>query len=767
MKKILIIGGVAAGATAAARARRLDGEAEITLLEAGDDVSFANCGLPYFLGGDVKNRSDLILASPETFRDQYRVTVHTATAATSIDRSKKVVAAVNAKTGKESSFPYDTLILAQGGKPIVPPLPGVDGKNVFQLWTLDDMDRINEYIAGEKPKTAVVVGGGFIGLEMVEALVKRGLEVNLVEMAPQIMPLLEGEIAGFLTKELLDYGVKLHLGKSMQAIEGKTVKINDGSTLSADLVLLSVGVRPTLKLAQEAGLEIGKAGGLLVNEYLKTSDDSIYAAGDMLEIENRVNGRKARVPLAGPANRQGRIAAENALGGKKPYKGATGSSVVKLFGAVAGSTGLNLKQAREAGFDADAAVVHKYSHTSYYPGAEKVTLMLVFDKPTGKVLGAQVAGRVGVDKRIDVIATAIAGNLTLEDLSELDLAYAPPFNSPNGPVHMAAFTAENHRSGFSPSVLAQDVEKFALERQPIVIDLRDPISYRKASLAGTNNLSQNILRENMEQLPKDHPILLISDDGQKGHVALRMLKGAGFDQVFNLSGGYISLERQARAYPFAQIQVGLFPVEKKNVADLEKGADHGSAAGEESPAEGSGRLILDVRTWEEFSMGAVPGAVSIPLDDLPYKAEEVIGSKDREVIVYCASGARSAYALRVLKQLGYSNVENGGGLHDMMARKDLGSDSSADKTGGTGSGPLILDVRTPGEFDMGAVPGAVNLPLDDLQAKADSAIGSKDREVIVYCASGARSAYAQRVLRQMGYKNVENGGGLHDMMARF
>ncbi len=764
MKKILIIGGVAAGATAAARARRLDGDAEITLLEAGDDVSFANCGLPYFLGGDVKNRTDNNQASQETFRDQYRVTVHTATEATAIDRKKKKVEATDKKSGKKVTFEYDKLILAQGGKPIVPPLPGVEGDNVFQLWTLDDMDAIESFIEKEKPKTAVVVGGGFIGLEMVEALVKRGISVNLLELAPQIMPLLEGEMAGFLTKELLDYGVKLNLGKALAGIVGNTVKVNDGSSLPADLVLLSVGVRPTLKLAQDAGLEIGKAGGLLVNDRLRTSDPDIFAAGDMNEIENRVNGRKVRVPLAGPANRQGRIVAENALGGDKAYKGASGTSVVKLFGAVAGSTGLNLKQAADAGFDADAVVVHKLSHTAYYPGAEKVSLMLVFEKSSGKVLGAQVAGRVGVDKRIDVIATAIAGGLTLDDLEELDLAYAPPFNSPNGPVNMAAFTANNHRSGFSPSVLAKDVEAFALERQPIALDLRDPISFRKANLAGSSNVSQNMLRENLDQLPKDNPILLISDDGQKGHVSLRMLKAAGFDQVYNLSGGYYSLERQARAYPFEQIQVGLFPVEKKNVADLEAGS-HGTKAekadgGAKNGAKGSGRLIVDVRTEGEYAMGAYPHAVNIPLDSLGSRLAE-FGAKDREIIVYCASGARSSYAARQLAQAGFTNVTNGGGLHDMMS---MAEEDDSDGEGSDGD-VLILDVRTPGEFSMGAVPGAINLPLDDLPSNADAVIGAKDREVIVYCASGARSAYAARVLSQMGFTDVTNGGGLHDMMA--
>lgn len=669
MKKIVIIGGVAAGATAAARARRLDGEAEITLLEAGDDVSFANCGLPYYLGGDIENRSSLILASPETFHDQYRVKVHTATEAVSLDRENRRVHTRNRNDGSEQEFEYDSLILAQGGKPIVPPIPGVQQDNVFQLWTLDDMDAIDSYIREQEPRTAVVVGGGFIGLEMVEALAKRGMKVQLVERLPQVMPNLEAEFAGFLSKELQDFGAELHLGSSLEKIDGNSAYIDNGSRLEADMILLSVGVKPTLQLAKDAGLEMGEAGGLLVNERLQTNDEKIFAAGDMLEIEHKVMGKKVRIPLAGPANRQGRLAAENALGGNRSYNGAGGASVVKLFSAIAGSTGMNLKNAKAAGINADAVVVHKASHTAYYPGSEKVSLMLIFNKEDGKILGAQAAGRVGIDKRLDVIATAIAGGLTLNDLEELDLAYAPPFNSPNGPVNMAAFTANNHRSGFSPSVLAQDLEDFAKEHQPIAIDLRDPISFNKANLLGSTNLSQNLLREHINEIPKDQTILLISDDGQKGHVALRMMAGEGFEKLYNLSGGYISLERQQRAAGFTALKVGLFPVEKRSIEDLE--ANTGSVDAEESSGEEelseSGPIVVDVRTPQEFNMGAFPGAVNIPLDELPNRAEE-LGSKDREITLYCASGARSSYGQRVLSQMGFSNVDNGGGLHDMMAR---------------------------------------------------------------------------------------------------
>lgn len=669
MKNLLIIGGVAAGATAAARARRLDNDVNITLLEAGADVSFANCGLPYYLGRDIAYRSSLILASPETFDDQYRVKVHTLTEAISIDRQGKTVTARNRKTGEEQVFPYDSLILAQGGKPVVPPLPGVDKSHVFQLWTLDDMDAIDTYLEDHEPKKAVVVGGGFIGLEMVEALTKRGMQVSLVEMAPQVMPNLEGEFAGFITKELQDYGVDLHLGKSLQEIGDKQVRLNDGTTIDAEFVLLSVGVRPTLQLAKDAGLDIGSTGALQVNTAMRTSDPAIFAAGDMVEITHRVMGKTVRMPLAGPANRQGRIVGENALGGSRTYKGASGTSVVKIFGAVAGSTGMSLKAAKDAGIDASAVVVHKASHTAYFPGSEKVSLMVIWDRESRKVLGAQAGGRVGIDKRLDVLATAIAGGLTIDDLEELDLAYAPPFNSPNGPVNMAAFTAVNHQSGFSPSILAQDVEKFALEQEPIVIDLRDPISYGKANLPGTNNLSQNVLRENLDRIPEGHPILLISDDGQKGHVVLRMLKGSGFDQVFNLSGGYISLERHARAIGYQHLQVGLFPVERKSIEDLEASGKKEVVAEEIADApSGDGPIILDVRTPMEFAMGAYPGAVNVGLDALAEWAQTV-EDKHRKVIIYCASGARSSYGARILHQQGFTQVENGGGLHDMMTRK--------------------------------------------------------------------------------------------------
>ena len=342
MQKIVIVGGVAAGATAAAKARRISPDAQITILEAGPDISFANCGLPYYIGGDIKSRSKLILQSPESFKDQYDVDVFVNTRVTSIDRNSKTIATENTQNGTSKQFAYDKLILAQGGRPIKPNLPGADRNHVFSLWTLDDMDKIDNFIKENEPKSAVVVGGGFIGLEMVEALVKRGLKVSVVEMMPHVMAVMDAETAGFIENEMLSYEVGIYTSAGVTDIYENSVKLDNGSRLEADMVLLSVGVRPTLQLAQDADLKIGEAGGLLVNEFLQTSDPDIFGAGDMVEIEHRVNGKKVRIPLAGPANRQGRIAAENALGGKHAYSGSIGTSIVRVFEAVAGITGLSL-----------------------------------------------------------------------------------------------------------------------------------------------------------------------------------------------------------------------------------------------------------------------------------------------------------------------------------------------------------------------------------------------------------------------------------------
>jgi NADPH-dependent 2,4-dienoyl-CoA reductase/sulfur reductase-like enzyme/rhodanese-related sulfurtransferase len=757
MEKILIIGGVAAGATAAAKVRRISPTAQITMLEAGPDISFANCGLPYYIGGDIKSRSKLILQSPESFNEQYGVEVHTHTIVSSIDRAAHKVKTLDTRSGDHKTFEYTKLILAQGGRPIKPTLPGSDNDHVFTLWTLEDMDKISLHLEEKKPKNAFVVGGGFIGLEMVEALVKRGLKVNVVEMMPHVMAIMEAETAGFVETEMLSYGVGIHTGAGVTEIMPRKVKLDNGKVLDADMVLLSIGVRPTLQLAIDAGLKIGEAGGLLVNEQLQTSDPDIYAAGDMVEIEHRVNGKKVRIPLAGPANRQGRIAAENVLGGNHTYKGSIGTSVVRVFEAVTGITGFSLKQARAAGLDADAVVVHKEHHTSYYPGAETVTIMLIYDRNTGIILGGQTAGYKGADKRLDVIATATAAKLTISDIADIDFAYSPPIGTANDAINMAAYTAENRISGFSPSVTVTELDAFIEGKNPIFVDVRDVFAFEKSHIKGAVHIPLELLSEQISTIPTNRTVIVYDETGKKGHQALRTLLGSGYNDVTNISGGHTSLQRQARTVGFKYLQIDLLPVEQKSLeAETSKTEEKTATKAQDKNSP----IVVDVRTPEEFEDGAYPESINIPLDELMYRFEELGNNAAREIIVYCATGARSAYAQRLLMQVGFANVTNGGGLSAMMARRNTKPSAPAPS-----NEPIVVDVRTSEEFEDGAFPGAINIPLDELQRRI-AELGSKSREITLYCASGARSAYAQRGLMQMGFTNVKNGGGIMQMMRR-
>jgi NADPH-dependent 2,4-dienoyl-CoA reductase/sulfur reductase-like enzyme/rhodanese-related sulfurtransferase len=666
MEKIIIIGGVAAGATAAAKTRRLSPNAQITMLEAGPDISFANCGLPYYIAGDIDSRSKLILQSPESFNEQYQVKVHTHTSVEVIDKENKLVKTKDSRDGTEKTFEYTKLILAQGGRPIKPDLPGANADHVFSLWTLDDMDKIDEHLKTKEPKTAVVVGGGFIGLEMVEALVKRGLKVHVVEKMQHVMAIMEAETAGFITRELKSYGVGVHTETAVTKINANSVELDNGKVLDADMVLMSIGVRPTLQLAKDTGLAIGEAGGLLVNDKLQTSDPDIYAAGDMVEIEHRVNGLKVRIPLAGPANRQGRIAAENALGGQHSYKGSIGTSVVRVFEAVAGTTGLSLKQARAAGIDADAVVVHKEHHTSYYPGAETVSVLLVYDKKTGVVLGGQTAGYKGADKRLDVIATASATKLTVSEIADIDFAYSPPIGTANDAINMAAYVAENKMSGYGPSIMASELEDYLETKEKvIVLDVRDVFAFQKSKMNGAYHLPLENLKASLDKIPKDITILVYDETGKKGHQAVRTLLGAGCEDVKNISGGHISLQHHAAAVGFKYINMDILPIEKKSIGEkiMEETETNQNVSTDELE-----RLVIDVRTPGEFRSGAFPNAINIPLDDMMSGKGELGDNPDREIIVYCASGARSAYAQQVLKTRGFSNVTNGGGISAMMSR---------------------------------------------------------------------------------------------------
>jgi NADPH-dependent 2,4-dienoyl-CoA reductase/sulfur reductase-like enzyme/rhodanese-related sulfurtransferase len=438
----------------------------------------------------------------------------------------------------EEWIPYDKLILAQGGTPIVPPLQGIDKHHVFKLWTIPDMDRIHTFIDERKPKNAVVAGGGFIGLEMAEALHARGIQVTIIELAPQVMILMDPEFGAMIKSGLEENGITVKTNVGLSAITDGNVTLSDGSEIKADMVLLSVGVRPELALATSAGLEIGKSGGLVVDETMKTNDPNIYAAGDMVEIVNKVHGKKVRIPLAGPANRQGRIAGTNALGGKMKYHGALGTSVVKLFDRTAASTGLSEKIAREAGFEVGVSYVFKENHVTYYPGGKPLTLKIVYDTTNGTLLGGQAYGGAGVEKRIDVLATALHGKMTLEDLSELDLAYAPPFNSANDPVNMTSFIGLNHINGYSPLKTPSETLLELRSDNNIIIDVRTTGEQAKAPLANVLHIPADEIRDRLDEIPKTKVIHVLSKDGFLGHTSLQILKAEGWKEVYNIAGGY-------------------------------------------------------------------------------------------------------------------------------------------------------------------------------------------------------------------------------------
>ena len=542
--KLLIIGGVAGGATAAARARRISETAEITLLERGPYVSYANCGLPYFLSGDIRKRSALLLQTPEGFDSRYGVKVLVGTEALEIDRTAGRVRIRNAEG--ESWLEYDALILAQGGAPASPPLPGGEAPHVFRLWTVPDMDRIQAFLESKKPASAVIAGGGFIGLEMAEAFARRGVAVTVVEMLPTLMSGMDPEFGGLIAARLQAHGVRVLTGAGLKAVlpASREVELGGGPRLPAELVLLSVGVRPELELARAAGLAMGESGGLLVDEHLRTSDRRIWAAGDMNEIVNKVSGRKVRLPLAGPANRQGRIAASNALGLPMKYNGALGSSVVKVFDATAASTGLSETAARAAGLEAGAAFVVRDHHAGYYPGARDLALKLVYERKSGRLLGGQAFGEEGAEKRIDVLAAALQGGLTLQDLAEMDLTYAPPYSSANDPVNVAAFVGLNDLTGFSPLITAGELKaalaSASVAERPAVVDVRNLNEYEASHLRGALNLPLDELRFRLEEVPRDRPLVVHCRSGYRSHLASRILQQNGFERVRNLTGGFIA-----------------------------------------------------------------------------------------------------------------------------------------------------------------------------------------------------------------------------------
>jgi NADPH-dependent 2,4-dienoyl-CoA reductase/sulfur reductase-like enzyme/rhodanese-related sulfurtransferase len=532
--KILIVGGVAGGASAAARARRVDESAEITIFERGPYISFANCGLPYHIAGEIEDRSKLLVMTPEKMRTRSHVAVHVNHEVLSIDRPAKTICVRN-NDGSEQDFSYDKLILSQGAKPIVPPISGADLPNVFTLRDVPDMDRILAFLDSRKPRTAAIIGGGFIGLEMAEAFHRRGIGVTVIEKLPQILPLLDHDMALHLENCVRGDKFAVMTGAEAKSFSAEGVELTNGPFVPAELILLSVGVRAEVELARRAGLEIGVTGGVKVNARMESSDPDIYAVGDAAETTHMLTGARTRIPLAGPANRQGRIAGANAAGGHFLYAGALGTSIVRVLHMTAGFTGLNSAQAAKAGFSFFTSVTIDPNHASYYPGSSPMRIKVIAEEGTGRVLGAQIVGEDGVDKRTDVLATAIAGKMTVFDLESLDLAYAPPFGSANDPVNTAGFVGDHIVRGDVATISPEDWKP----NGEFLLDVRESAEVAEFGLLrNATHIPMGELRDRLGELPRDRKILIYCQKGQRGYLAACALLGRGFKDVVNLRGGF-------------------------------------------------------------------------------------------------------------------------------------------------------------------------------------------------------------------------------------
>lgn len=558
MPKIVIVGGVAGGASAAARARRLSEHADIIVLERGEYVSFANCGLPYHIGGDIQQREALLLQTPQSFKRRFNVDVRTLHEVIAIDRHAKTVTVKEVLSGRFYTEGYDQLLLSPGAAPIRPPIPGLDSPGVFALRNIPDMDRIMTELDQHAPTHATVVGGGFIGLEMVEALHQRGVRVTLLELADQVMAPVDKEMASLVHQTLLQHGVDLCLNTGLTRIEmcsgaaqepdasgsdqvapaADTLQLalSNGQTLTTGLVILAIGVKPETLLAAQAGLELGPRGGIKVDDYMRTSDPAIYAVGDAVETTEFVTGKPGLTPLAGPANRQGRLAADNMFGRKVMYKRTQGTAICKVFDLAVASTGLNEKYLRRSGMAYEKIYVHPASHASYYPGAQPVSFKLLFDPHNGRILGAQAVGKDGVDKRIDVLSVAMRAGMSVMDLADLELTYAPPFGSARDVINQAGMVAANVIQGDEHICHSEDV--LALRPDQLLLDVRNPGELTAhGQIPGAINIPVDELRGRMHEIPKEKEILITCQVGLRGHVAYRMLTLAGFN-ARNLSGGF-------------------------------------------------------------------------------------------------------------------------------------------------------------------------------------------------------------------------------------
>ncbi|HER24951.1 MAG TPA: CoA-disulfide reductase [Candidatus Atribacteria bacterium] len=570
--KVIIVGGVAGGASAAARLRRLDENAEIILLERGEYISFANCGLPYYIGEVIKNKEKLVVQTPEKMEKRFNIDVRTLHEAVDIDSNQKQITIHDIKNDKNYKESYDKLILAPGAAPIKPSIKGFVAPNVFTLRDIPDTLAIKNFVDTHNPKSAVIVGAGFIGMELVENLHRRGMAITIVELAEQVLAPLDSEMASLIHQHLKEKKVEFYLNDEVKEVkhrdEFSLVKLNSGREIKTDMILIGIGVCPEITLAKIAGLEIGGRGGIKVDRFLKTSNPDIYAVGDAIEVIDYINGNPTLIPLAGPANKQGRIAANNIYGIPEKYEGSQGTSVLKVFDMTVATTGNSEKLLKRFDIPYEKSFTHSSAHSEYYPDANVISMKLLFSPDNGRVLGAQIVGYEGVDKRIDVLATAIRAGMTVYELEKLDLAYAPPYSSAKDPINMAGYVASNILKGDHAIIHWDKIEKID-KKKTILLDVRHPSEFKRGTIKGSINIPLDELRNRINEIPKNKNVIIFCKQGLRGYIAYKIMKQKGFKNIKNLSGGYRTY------FPAVQKQDNpdIFQYEKIEKSDLIKASE--------------------------------------------------------------------------------------------------------------------------------------------------------------------------------------------------
>lgn len=771
MKKVVIVGGVAGGASAAARLRRLKEDYEIIVLERGPYVSFANCGLPYYIGHVIKEQRKLELMTPRSFLARFNIDVRINHEAKAIDKEKKEIQIRALENNKDYTLNYDYLVLSPGAMPIIPQFKIIDKVPMFSLRTIPDAAEIKEYIENTKIAHATIIGGGFIGLEMAENLRGRGINVKIVEMLDQVMPALDKEMAQFIHQELILNGVCLGLDDAIESL-GRTqnnryyVKTKKGKVTETDLIILSIGIMPETKIAKDAGLDIAPKGHIIVNDSMITSDPSIYAVGDAVLIKQYQTQKSTAIPLAGPANKQGRIAADNIAGRESTYKGALGASVVKIFDLTVANVGLSEKQLKETEVQYEKIYLHPNNHAGYYPGATPIAFKLLFQVPSGKVLGAQAIGGSGTEKRIDVISTVIKFNGTVFDLEELELTYAPPFGSAKDPINMAGFIASNVLKGDMPIWHWDEIEKIK-EKNGYILDVRTSKEHEVGKIEGSVNISDMSLRDHLEELPKDRPIYIYCAVGFRGYLATRLLMQKGFKNVSNLTGGYRLYEiakattEEIAAACGAPSQIVVELLKTKTTESDEFIVVDASGLACPGPLNALVNTLETAPENKKIKIYATDPGFKSSVEAYAKLTEGVellhLGKEEGKIVATLQKGEPIFNKISEIIQPKKKSRKNSRGPN-ASPTSEMSVEELYNRLGSEDPPALLVDVRTPQEYTGvgGHIKEAKSIPLGELMDNLNMLDKHQDEEIVLICHSGARSRMAARLLAQAGFKDLRN-----------